>query len=308
MIVRAPLRAFCLATAVALLGTAWAADALAQPCCAGGTTISPARLALHERALVGVALRFDRKTGDFGRDAGYVPVEEESQVGLREDLLIAARLGEHLQVGTSVSYLQTWKSFDRESDFGGGLGDLAFSARYDFLVAGEHAFLPGIALSSGLSVPTGKTVDHTTHRLAADVTSSGFTQATLALSLEDLFWSRVYVEAAGAFTYWVPRSIEDSRVARRPQVSVSLGASWAVAGSSSVGAIGTLELQGATETDGVPSPGSNRRSTTIAVIAGLPLGDFRLQMSVFDTLPINGLGRNEEAMFGVRVAVIRTLL
>ena len=85
-------RTFAAALPVLTLALAWSEDLLAQPCCAGGTTISPARLAAHERGLIGLALRFDRKIGDFDRDASYVAIDGESQVGLREDLILAARL------------------------------------------------------------------------------------------------------------------------------------------------------------------------------------------------------------------------
>ncbi len=282
-------------------------DAWAQPCCAGGTTISPARLAPHEWALLGIALRFDRKTGDFNRDAAYVATDGESQVGLREDLLLALRLIDRLQVGMSAVYLQTWKSFDSDADFGGGLGDLGFSARYDFLEPGEHAIIPGIALAAGLSVPTGTTLERAKSPIAADVTSSGFTQATIALSLGDIFFDRVFIEADAAFTYWIPRDVESLRVTRGPQLALSLGASWALGMSTNIGALGTFELQGETETDGVAAAGSNRRSTTIALIAAQSFDGFRLQMSIFDALPIDALGRNEPAMFGLRIAVIKTL-
>ena len=297
------LRCALLACALALVSE----EASAQPCCAGGTTISPARLAAHERMLIGLALRFDRKLGEFDRVADYLPVEDEAQTGLREDLLISARLTERLQTGISVSYLQTWKRFGDDSDFGAGVGDLAFSLRYDFLEPGEHAIIPGIALATGVSVPIGKTTDQTTSILAADVTSPGYTQATQALSIADIFFDRIYVEAAAALTYWIPRSIDDLSVSRGLQFSASLGASWALAGMTNVGVVGTFELQGETETDGIASEGSSRRSTTLALIAAVPIASYRLQVSLFNTLPIDGLGRNEPAMLGLRIAIIRLL-
>jgi hypothetical protein len=254
--------------------------------------------------LVGLALRFDRKTGDFNRTSGYVANQNEGETGLRQDLLFAVRLAERFQTGLALSFLQTWRQFESESDFGAGLGDFGLSFRYDFLEPGEHAVIPAIALVSGLSVSAGKTIEHSTSPLAADATSSGYSQVTTALAIADLFFDRVYVEAAAALTYWIPRSVDEVSVARGLEFSGSLGASWALAGSANIGVLGTFQLQGETRTEGVAAVGSGRRATTFSIVAAVPVSTFRVQLSLFDTLQISGLGKNEPAIFGARVAVI----
>jgi hypothetical protein len=295
--------------AVIALALVWPGDALGQPCCSGSTTIGTARLARYETALIGIAARFDTKTGDFGSGAAYFSVEDQSQRAIEEEILIAVRVYRALQVGATLSFHQTWKESRGESDFGGGLGDLALSIRYDFLEPGEHAFVPGIALSCGVSIPTGRATESSVQRLAADATTSGYTQGTIALSVADTFFEeRLNLETVAAFTHWFARGIDDLSIARGPQFTLSAGASWVFGRDLTLGTLGTLDVQGETRVDGEASPGSSRRATTLAVVIAYRIESIRLQASVFDTLPIDQLGKNEIALFGVRLAVIGAVL
>jgi hypothetical protein len=297
------------AAIAALLVLAWARELRAQPCCTGATTIGTARLASFETALIGFALRLDVKTGDFNSGAEYSSARNDRHRGLKEDLLLGVRIVKGLQAGASLSFLQTWRSSRDDADFGGGLGDLGLSLRYDILEPGEHDFIPGIAISAGTSIPTGKPIEESTHHLAADATTSGFVQGALALSVSDTFFEeQLVVETVAAYTHWFPRRVEELSVARGEQVTISLGASWVIARDLSLGALAAFDFQGGIEVDGVGSPGSSRRSTTLALVAALRVESVRLQASLFDTLPIDELGKNEPAMLGIRLAVIGTVL
>ena len=83
-------------------------------------------------------------------------------------------------------------------EWGGGIGDLAVTARYDFLLAAEAVHWPGIALLAGATFPTGTPPDRATRTLATDATGAGTYDATIGLGLE-----KVGDHAYGAVSGWL---------------------------------------------------------------------------------------------------------
>jgi hypothetical protein len=90
------------------------------------------------------------------------------------------------------------------SHFGGGIGDVNLGARYDFLLAGQSQYAPGIAALAGVTFPTGTAVESATAPLAVDATGIGAFQGNLALALEQTF-GRWLVNATGMVAARTPR-------------------------------------------------------------------------------------------------------
>src|SRR5689334_13461248 len=79
--------------ALGALLTLWAVTVQAQPCCSGGTALTPARLTLHEDALVGLQLRPTLLHGSFAPDRSYAASPPATvDLDFEEDLLGAVRV------------------------------------------------------------------------------------------------------------------------------------------------------------------------------------------------------------------------
>ena len=150
---------FCAVLFAFLAIAAFPARARAQACCAGAGAITPGRLAVHEDALVGLQLKAANGFGSFSSDAEHLRgfARANHGVGARAGLSSAAlRVLPRGQLALLVPAIQTYRRTPSQSSFGGGLGDINFSARYDFVLAGEALYIPGIALLAGVTFPTGR--------------------------------------------------------------------------------------------------------------------------------------------------------
>src|SRR5262245_28901510 len=133
--------------ATVIAAMAVAKDARAQACCAGSSAVTPARLALHEDALVGVQLRAASVIGSFDAHGDYRGSPAGvSELDFEEDLFGAVRFLERGQASLLVPFLETHRATRTLSETGGGIGDLNLSARWDFTRSGESRVVPGIAM------------------------------------------------------------------------------------------------------------------------------------------------------------------
>src|SRR5271166_6500175 len=88
-----------IAIGIGLLVACAPARAWAQACCAGGSAVTPARLELHEDALVGVQLKAASVIGSYQTDGRFVaPGAGEAEQDFEEDLLGAVRVLQRGQV------------------------------------------------------------------------------------------------------------------------------------------------------------------------------------------------------------------
>jgi len=299
---------------LALLG--WSTRAHAQACCAGGAAITPGRLEPHEEALVGVQLHAASVTGSYDVNGAYHASSPGTpEVDTEEDIFGALRVLGRGQVALLVPIDETYRRTPADgAHFGGGIGDVNLSGRYDFFLAGQSRTIPGIAALAGITFPTGKSLTGSalaqfgplfgsaTQPLAVDATGIGAFQFNLALALEQTFgpWlvnttaivakrtpaggetlgTQVTFLAAGAYTF--PND-----------AAVALSASYAFEGDGTIG--------------GADVPGSGK-SVTVVTASGLwPLADtWRLLGGVFADPPIDGLGNNQPAQVGVTFTAIRS--
>jgi hypothetical protein len=279
--------------------------AQAQACCAGGSAVTPARLELHEDALVGAELRAGGVLGSYGPDGHYAGSPSgATEFDFEQDLFGAVRVLRRGQFALLVPLVETQRQTQRDGGhIGGGIGDINASVRYDFLLAAESRYIPGVALLAGVTLPTGRAPESATAPLAVDATGIGAWQANLALALEQIYgpWlinataiaakrtarfgqilgTQVTLLAAGAYTF-------DNDAA------VALSASYAFEGD-------------ATSSDGTAVLESSKRLTTLSLSVLWPLSDWwRLFGGLYLEPPISGVGSNQPSVTGLTLTVIRS--
>lgn len=282
-------------------------DALAQACCAGGTAVTPGRLALHEDALVGVQLRLAAVHGSYDLGGHYsLSPPGDSEADLEQDLFAAVRVVGRGQLALLVPLVETSRSTPQDgSHWGGGLGDVNASARYDFVRAGESSKIPGVALLGGLTLPTGRSPDAAVAPLAVDATGIGAFQGSLAIAVEQ------------AFGPWLANATAMA-AKRMPHGGETLGTQWTFLaagaytfpGDQALALSVSYSFEGdANSSDGSAIPSSSRRLTTITLSGLWPFTDtWRLQAGVFVEPPMSGLGTNQPALAGLTATMIRAWL
>lgn len=300
-----------LATALAVVAFAVASSvssaAWAQACCAGAAAVSPGRLLLHEPALVGVRLRAALGIGSYDSSARFRSNPDGSrELDFGEDVFGTLRLFKRGQVSVLVPFVQaSRRTASVGSEWGGGVGDVALSARYDFIWAGENHVLPGIAALFGVSVPTGRAPEAARLPLASDATGVGAVRVSFGVALEQVF-GPVLVQLSALAAKRANRNV-DGVVSER---SIEWSATAAVGYSfpSDIGLAGALSYAFEAESSlaGERVPGSAQRLVEASAALSVPLGTFfRAQGALFLTPPFNEMGRNRLAETGVSVTAIR---
>lgn len=292
-----------------LLGVLTPAIAAAQACCAGGSALTPGRLQLHEDAAVGVSLKVNDVEGSFDARRRFIANPRGAhELGLEQDLFVTVRAFERAQVSFLIPFVQTFRWAAPLQDAGGGLGDVNMSARYDFVSAGEHEVLPGIAALAGVTTPSGKPPETATRPLATDATGAGAFQFNLGLALEQNFGAWL-VNLSGLIALRTQREVNGLTSQLGPQLTAIAAVGYTFENDAAL----VVSASYAGETDafinGARVANSGRAATTIGLTGTLPLGEaWRLQGGLTCVLPISGLGQNQTAGPGLTVTLIRAWL
>ncbi len=292
-----------------LLATALAcaspSTARAQACCAGGAAITPGRLALHEDALVGVQLKAATVLGQWDAGGHYLPeAAGETEGDFEEDLFGAVRVLRRGQVALLVPLVETQRqNYSNGGAFGGGIGDVNVSGRYDFVLAGESRYVPGVALLAGVTFPTGKPPEYATQTNQVDATGIGAFQANGAVALEQTFGNWL-VDASGILAIRTPRFGEQLA----PQGTLLAAVAYTFPSDYALALSASYTFEGdARYSDGTTVASSSRRATLVSLSGYVPLGDtWRLLGGVYLDPPVNALGSNQPVAGGLTLTVIRS--
>jgi hypothetical protein len=290
----------------------WAADAHSQACCAGAAAVTPARLAVNEDGLAGFQIRAADLFGSFSRDGKYVAASA-TEGDIEEDFFAGLRVARRAQVALLVPAIQTYRRARGIggviSDFGGGLGDVNLSGRYDFVLSGESSVVPGIAALAGLTLPTGRppeSSDAERHPLAADATGIGAYQLNLGLSLEQTTGPWLF-GVIGLYARRTTRTVGPAKISLGAQWMLIAAGAYTFANDAALALVLSYSVEGNTEADGVERSMSSRRIPELALAGLYPLSDkWRLRGGLFATPPVSDLGRNTPASIGVALGVVRT--
>lgn len=292
---------------VLTFGGAAEREAHAQSCCAGSSAITPARLALHEDALVGVQLKAATLTGSFDDGAHYRKLSAGSaELDFEESLMGAVRLGGRGQVSLFVPFEQTWRKAGDQSEFGKGLGDINVGGRYDFTLAGQSSIVPGIALLTGLTLPTGTAPEAAHTPLATDATGIGAFQFNLGGAVEQTFGPWL-INAAAFVALRTSRSIDGVDTTLGPQLTTLAAVAYSFPNDAAIAVVGSYTLEGSAHVDGQEAPSSARHLGVLSLSGLLPLTDaWRLQGSLFTNPPLSPFGRNQPASTGITFGILRS--
>lgn len=269
--------------------------AQAQACCAAASALGQGRLTLHEEYLVGVDLRATRIVGAFADDARYRKASS-TQAEFEEGLFASMRIWEKGQLSLRLPFVQNYFATPTETEFGGGIGDMQASARWDFIMAGESLRIPGIAVTGGVVAPTGRPVEKAESFLGTDATGTGASQLALGLGLEQTFGG-LYLGLTSTALYRLPRTARGHHVEGSLQISELAAIGWTFDSEAVVigSALFTLE------------PEASKHSLRLALSGALPIHEsYRLQGGLFGDMPIDALGRNQSVGVGLQFGIIRS--
>ncbi len=294
--------ALACALALALPGRA-----AAQSCCAGASALTPARLALHVDALVGLQLKASDLYGSFDGKRSFLGASEGAkEFDFEQDLAGSVRVFKRGQLSAILPMVETYRSVPGLSEVGGDLGDLQLGARWDFTIPGSSVTIPGIALAIGATLPTGRAPESSSKPLATDATGIGAFQGSLALAVEQTFGPWL-VNVTGSVAWRAPRNVGYVHSQQGVQfVTVAAGGY-----SFPSGPVLALTLAYTAELDatinGATLPGSGRAATRIGVAGGLPFNDlWRMQGSLSTDLPIHFFGLNQPTSAGFTLMFLRS--
>jgi hypothetical protein len=283
----------------------------AQACCAGAGALTPGRLAMHEVALVGTQLHAATVVGTFNDVAHYAPVASGNrEYDFEEDVFGAVKVLRRGQVALLVPFVETARHEQALSEFGGGIGDVNASVRYDFVRAGESRYVPGIAVLAGLTAPTGTPPDrqNASKPLGTNATGTGAWQGNVGLALEQTYGPWLF-NVTELVAWRAPRTVTIGGVsldeALKPQLVTLVGAAYTFANDASVALFGSYTTEGTATLNGAPAGDSAHRVVLVSVSGLYPLSDrFRIQASAFINPPLSGFGRNQTATSGLTVTIV----
>jgi hypothetical protein len=302
---RSGLRAALLGAAI----VAAAARASAQACCAGAAAVTPGRLAIHEDALVGLQLKTSNVFGSFSTDGSYASAPPSTtEWGFEQDLFGALRVLPRGQLALLLPVIETYRRTPNRSSFGGGIGDINFSARYDFVLAGEARYIPGIAVLAGVTFPTGESIESAEDTLGTDATGVGTYQANLGLAVEQTVGPWLF-GVTGLVAKRAPRTVGTDTTSLAAQWTLLASAAYTFSNDSAVAVLASYAVEGPPEVT-PPVNGAllvTRRMPLLGLVGLHPFSDaWRLQGGFFLTPPISSLGQATTAQLEFVLALIRS--
>ncbi len=297
-----------LVAALALLASP--ALAHAQACCAGASAITPARLGLHEQALVGVLVTASTGLGSY--DAARTFRATPPGVGeldLRQDVVAALRWLERGQLGVLIPLHASWRrSPTTGAELGGGLGDLSLNLRYDAINNREYRYLPGIALLGGVTLATGRPPESARRPLGSDATGTGATQFSVGLALERSFGDFL-LNVTGLASKRTRREVfgVDSELGTHLMALFAVG--YTLFEETAVAGVLTYTHEGDARIDGQAVPDTASGRLRVSLAASSTISDaWRLQGAAFIDPPLDGLGRNLPSSVGATLGLIWSFL
>jgi hypothetical protein len=280
----------------------------AQACCAGANAVTPARLEPHENWLVGTQWHTAVLFGSFDANSHY-SAASRSEGDFEQDLFGAVRVLPRAQLALLVPFVETLRTAPPIVatapgivDFGGGIGDVNVSGRYDFVLAGESKTIPGIAALAGLTFPTGTPSDQAKDKLASQTTGVGAYQYNFALSVEQTFGPWL---AGGSFIFAArsPRTVDTVHEQLAPQLFGLVYGSYVFDTGASLALVGSYQAEGDATINGAQSLDSARRFATVSAAGLWPFNDWlRGVVTLSSTLPF--AGQNDPALATLLLTLI----
>jgi hypothetical protein len=277
---------------------------LAQACCAGGSAITPGRLAMHEDALVGVQEKASSVLGSYDLGGQYHPqLPGDTELDFEQDLFAAVRLLQRGQLALLVPLVETRRATPSlGAQFGGGIGDINVSGRYDFVAAGESHVVPGIALLAGVTLPTGRSPEDAAPPLLSNATGIGAYQLNAALALEQIYGPWL-INATGI----VAKRTDHGGETLGTQVTLLFAGAYVFDNDAAVALSASYAFEGDATRGGADLPDSAKAISTLTLSGLWPINDtWRILGGVFLNPPATSFGANQTGGAGLTYTLIRS--
>lgn len=281
----------------------------AQACCGSVGLVSPARLRIYEDVAAGFQARGKAGMGAFDKAGIYTGnAAGDSEWDFEQDVFGVIRVLNHGQVAVLIPVMETRRTLQGVGDSGGGIGDIAVTARYDFIAAGERRIIPGIALLLGIVTPTGSAPETAT--TPAGATGQGSFQGSVGVGIEQAY-QRVFVTLNALAGLSTRRNVGGVHESFGPTLTATLAAGSQLPHEVTMGIYVSATRRGVNSyddgSDVGPIAGSDLLLLTTGLAGMLSLSDqWRIQSTASWDLPIRGLGRNEPVTgIGASLSVMR---
>lgn len=293
----------CISAALVVLAAE--GSARAQACCASPTAFAPARLRPGEDALVGVLANASWITGSFDRSRSYASLGPGSrEVDLGQRLFVAAAPWKYAEIAFTIPLVGTYRASNGLKETGGGLGDLRLASRWTVVAPGTDKVVPGIALLSAVTLPSGTPTEATHTPLATASTSPGVWQIDSGVALEQPF-GRFLLNLTGTVGWRAPRTLQGQSSQLGPAFSLFVGASYTFRSALSLGLSASYDASLDARVGGTEVPDSATAKTTLALSGALPVGNaVRLLASTMWVPNVSYFGKNETASVGVSLGLV----
>lgn len=260
---------------------------------------------MHEDAIVGVLARASYLYGSLDADGAYVAAPRgAAEVDMEQDILIALRPFRGAQASLSIPIVETYRQTGGASEASGGVGDITYGMRYDFIGASEASGLPGIAALAALTLPTGTPPESASKPLATDATGTGSVQGALGLSIERESGHSVF-NLTGSVTIRGPRQIGAIEAQDGLELTAFGAGGYVFTSGSALLMTLTYTIGLAGTREGVAVEGGGHARARAGLAFGHALSsELRLQGGAFVDLPIPRSGYAEPLGVGLSIAAL----
>lgn len=228
-----------------------------------------------------------------------------NEVDLEQDLVGTVRVLSRGQLSAMLPMVETVRRVPGLTEGGGDLGDVVLGGRVDFTLPGASVVIPGIALSLGLTLPTGRAPEAARYPLATDATGTGAVQGSISLALEQTYGPYL-INMAGTVALRGARTVGDVHERQGAQLIGFIAGGYSFKNDAVLALTASYIAELDATINGARTPKSGRAATRLGVAGGYPISNtWRLQGSVFSDLPIRFLGYNQPAGVGLTFMIVR---
>ncbi len=260
---------------------------------------------------MGTQLHAGTVLGDYDANSHYAgAAPHNSEQDYEEDLFGAVRVLKRGQVALLVPLVETYRSELGRNEFGGGIGDVNLSLRYDFFLAGMSKIIPGVAVLAGITAPTGTPPDaqNPSKPLGTNATGIGAWQGNVGVALEQTYGPWLF-NATELLAWRAARTADIAGVSESETLALQfvtlVGAAYTFPSEASVALFASYTVEGTATLNGAPAPDSARSMTVVSLSGGYPLTDhFRMQGSLFVNPPLTGFGLDQTATAGLTLTLV----
>ena len=259
--------------------------ARAQACCAGGSAITPGRLQLHEDALVGMELKAATLLGTYDTGGRFIrsPLASRRGISRRTSSRPRASCAADKSRCSCPSSRRSGRTPTDGGHFGGGIGDVNLSARYDFVARRASPIsVPGVAAPGGHHIPHGQAARAGDASALVDDTGRGAFQGNVALALEQTYGPWLF-NATGLVAFRSARFGEQLA----PQGTLLAAAAYTLPNDMALALSASYAFEGeATYSDGTRAVDSSKRVTVVTLSGFWPVTDtWRLLAGILHRSP-----------------------